>query len=77
MVSLILGTALIVLTWVLFPTFGLPFWSLVVLTVVGSILCLFGLLFTIYFWNMDMKLLSKVQPLLHKHYDKIKRNKKL
>ena len=38
---------------------------------------LFGLTFTIYWFNLDMKLVNKVYFLLQKHYDTMKRDKKL
>lgn len=41
------------------------------------ILVLFVLLFTVYFFNLDMKLTAKLYPLFQKHYDKIKRDKHL
>ena len=42
-------------------------------------LCLFGvigaaLLFAVYFFNLDMKLTAKLEPIMLKHYDKIKRD---
>ena len=74
---MIIGTALIALSWVLFPGLGLPLWGSIVLTVVGGIFALFGLLFFVYFFNLDMKLTSKLQPLFHKHYDRIKRNRQI
>ncbi len=39
--------------------------------------CLFVLSFIVYFFNLDMKLLSKLEPLFNKHYDKIERDKHL
>ena len=74
---MIIGTALIVLSWILFPGLGLPFWASIVLTVVGGFIALFGLLFFVYFFNLDMKLTSAIQPLLQKHYDKIKKDRKI
>ncbi len=39
---------------------------------------LFVLLFTIYFFNLDMKLMTYVvYPILEKHYNKIKRKQYL
>lgn len=38
---------------------------------------LFVLSLIVYFFNLDMKLTSAIQPLLQKHYDKIKRDRKL
>ncbi len=46
-------------------------WVLIVFAV------LFVLLFTVYFFNLDMKLTSALYPLFQKHYDKIKRDKHL
>ncbi len=38
---------------------------------------LFLLTFTVYFFNLDMKLTAMIEPLLIKHYDKIKRDSHL
>ncbi len=35
---------------------------------------LFVLSFIVYFFNLDMKLTALIEPLLQKHYDKIKRD---
>jgi len=40
-------------------------------------LVLFVLTFTVYFFNLDMKLTAALAPLFDKHYDKIKRDKHL
>ena len=40
-------------------------------------ICLFLLSLVVYFFNLDMKLTSAIQPLLAKHYDKIKRDRKI
>ena len=49
--------------------------------VIGIILivlvCLWILSIIVYFFNLDMKLTSALQPLLAKHYDKIKRDRKI
>ena len=37
----------------------------------------FVVTFTIYFFNLDMKLTAALEPLFLKHYDKIKRDKHL
>lgn len=39
----------------------------------GICLGLFAVLFTIYFFNIDMKLTSKIEPFLLKHYDEMER----
>ncbi len=49
-----------------------------VLLIIGIVLvCLFLLSFVVYFFNLDMKLTSALEPKLEKHYDKIKRNRKI
>jgi len=40
----------------------------------GLLAGLFALTFTVYFFNLDMKLTSAIEPLLIKHYDSIKRD---
>lgn len=49
----------------------------IVLKIFSAILCFFVLTFTIYWFNLDMKLVRKVYDLLQKHYDTMKRDKKL
>ncbi len=49
----------------------------VLFIILGVILALFVLTFTIYFLNLDMKLIRKIYDLLGKHYDTMKRDKKL
>ena len=49
----------------------------IVFIILGVILALFVLTFIIYFFNLDMKLIRKVYDLLGKHYDTMKRDKKL
>lgn len=72
-----MGTALIVLSWTLFPYLGWYLWVSIVCTILGSFIALFGLLFFVYFFNIDMKLTSSLEPLLLKIYDKKKRNRKI
>ena len=72
-----MGTALIVLSWTLFPSLGVWLWVSIVCTVVGAIIALFGLLFIVYFFNLDMKLTSSLEGVLQKHYDKIERKRKI
>ena len=45
--------------------------------IIAAILALFGVTFTIYWFNLDMKLVNKIYFLLQKHYDNMKREKKL
>ncbi len=49
----------------------------IILIILGVILALFIITFAIYFFNLDMKLIRKVYDLLNKHYDTMKRDKKL
>lgn len=35
---------------------------------------LFVISFTVYFFNLDMKLTAAIEPILLKHYDRIKRD---
>ncbi len=45
--------------------------------ILGVILTLFVITFAIYWFNLDMKLVRVVYDWLQKHYDKMKRDKKL
>ncbi len=72
-----MGTALIVLSWTLFPSLGWALWISIVCTVVGAFVALFALLFIVYFFNLDMKLMAKMEPILTKVYDKRERNRKI
>ena len=38
---------------------------------------LFVVTFTVYFFNLDMKLTSMIEPFLLRHYDRIDRNQHL
>ena len=49
----------------------------VLFIILGVILALFVITFAIYWFNLDMKLIRKVYDLLGKHYDKMKKDKKL
>ena len=44
------------------------------LKVLAVLFGLFVVTFTVYFFNLDMKLTAKIEPILLKHYDKIKRS---
>lgn len=48
-----------------------------IITVLGVILGFFAVTFTVYFFNLDMKLVRKIYELLGKHYDTMKKDKKL
>ncbi len=56
-------------------------WWIILLIVLGSILAfilfLFIVLFTVYFFNLDSKLLAHIQKWINKKYDKRKRNRHL
>ena len=39
----------------------------------GAVFGLFAVTFTIYFFNLDMKLISLIEPFLQKHYDNMPR----
>ena len=45
--------------------------------VFGAVLSLFAVTFTIYFFNLDMKFMALIEPLLLKHYDNMPRNRHL
>ncbi len=49
----------------------------VFLIILAVIVGLFLLTFAIYWFNLDMKLVRKVYDWLQKHYDNMKRDKKL
>ena len=37
----------------------------------------FVLTFIVYFFNLDMKAAAKIMPVISKHYDKVKKEKRL
>ncbi len=47
------------------------------LIILAVIAALFILTFAVYWFNLDMKLVRKVYDLLQKHYENMKRDKKL
>ena len=49
----------------------------VFLIILAVLVGLFLVTFAIYWFNLDMKLVRKVYDLLGKHYDNMKRDKKL
>ena len=49
----------------------------VLLIILGVLLGFFVITFTIYYFNLDMKLVRVLYDLLGKHYDTMKRDKKL
>ncbi|SCX97210.1 hypothetical protein [Butyrivibrio sp. INlla14] len=51
---------------------------LLVLKIIAIVLVVFFVLtFTVYFFNLDMKLTAAIEPWLLKHYDKIDRDQHL
>lgn len=49
----------------------------IILVIVLVLLVLFAVTFTVYFFNLEMKLLTLIEPLLLKHYDRLKRDRHL
>ena len=49
----------------------------IISTVLIVVAALFVVTFTVYFFNLDMKLTAAIEPLLLKHYDRIKRDSHL
>ena len=49
----------------------------ILLIILAVIVAFFVVTFLIYWFNLDMKLIRKVYDLLGKHYDTMKRDKKL
>lgn len=49
----------------------------VLFIILGVILALFVITFIIYFFNLDMKLIRKIYDMMQKHYNNMKRDKKL
>lgn len=45
--------------------------------VIAALLGFFVVTFTVYFFNLDMKLTAAIEPFLLKHYDKIERDNHL
>ena len=54
---------------------------MIILKIIGIIAIviavLFVLTFTMYMFNLDMKMMTKLKPLFDKHYDKIKKERKI
>ena len=54
---------------------------MIILSIIKVILIIavifFVLTFTVYFFNLDMKLMAAMEPILEKLYDKRKRNRKI
>lgn len=46
----------------------------ILLIILIVLVALFVLSFVVYFFNLDMKLTALIEPILQKHYDKIKRD---
>lgn len=44
-----------------------------IMKIIAAIIIFFMVTFTVYFLNLDMKLLSRVEPFLLKHYDNMPR----
>jgi hypothetical protein len=51
---------------------------LLILKIIAIVIVVFfALTFTVYFFNLDMKLTAAIEPILLKHYDKIDRDQHL
>ena len=49
-----------------------------ILKVIATILvAFFGITFTVYIFNLDMKFTAAIEPFLLRHYDKIERDQHL
>lgn len=48
-----------------------------IVKIIAALAAVFGITFTIYWFNLDMKLIRKVYMALQKHYDNLKRDKRL
>ncbi len=72
-----IGTALIILSWTLFPYLNWYLWISIVATVIGAIGVFFGLLFVVYFFNLDMKFTAFLESKLIKMFDKRKKERKI
>ncbi len=46
----------------------------ILLRIVLAAVGFFAVTFTVYFFNLDMKLTAAIEPILLKHYDKIDRD---
>ncbi len=55
----------------------MEWWAILLIVLAGVFVGGFILLFTVYFFNLDVKLISWVYKKLGKHYDKMKRDNKL
>ncbi len=49
----------------------------ILLIIAIVLIALFVITFTVYFFNLEMKLLALIEPLISRHYDKIKRDQHL
>lgn len=49
----------------------------ILLKLVLIVFSLFAVTFTVYFFNLDMKLTAAMEPILFKFYDRVKRDQHL
>lgn len=49
----------------------------VLLIILTVLLIFFAVTFIIYFFNLDMKLVYRIQKLLNRHYDTLEKDRKL
>lgn len=45
--------------------------------IAAAIAVFFVLTFLVYFFNLDMKAAAKIMPVIEKHYDTVKREKRI
>ena len=48
--------------------------SKIILFVLGGVFAFFAVTFLVYFFNLDMKLTARLEPIFLKHYDRIERD---
>lgn len=49
----------------------------IILRLLAVVLGFFAVTFTVYLFNLDMKLTAAIEPFLLRHYDKIERDRHL
>lgn len=52
-------------------------WAVALIIIAAVIVGLFVVTFVVYMFNIDMKLMAAMEPILLKHYDKVERDEHL
>lgn len=52
-------------------------WAVALLIIAAIVVGLFLITFLVYMFNLDMKLMAAMEPILLKHYDKVERDEHL